>query len=111
LETLTRRKQEIEFEHFCRRLSEKEICPNLLPQTGSTGGGDSKVDTETYPVSDEISLRWYEGKGREASQERWAFAFSTKKDWRSKVRSDVEKIIYKPQLPTDLLYHKPICKG
>jgi hypothetical protein len=92
LETLTSRKQETEFEHFCRLLAEKELCPNLLPQTGPTGGGDSKVDAETYPVSDEISLRWYEGVGREAAQERWAFAFSAKKAWRAKVQSDVEKI-------------------
>lgn len=49
LETLTSRKQEVEFEHFCRRLAQKELCPNLLPQTGPTGGGDSKVDSETYP--------------------------------------------------------------
>jgi hypothetical protein len=27
-------KKEIEFEHFCRKLVEKEICPNLIPQTG-----------------------------------------------------------------------------
>jgi hypothetical protein len=93
LETLTSRKQEIEFEHFCRKLAEKEICPNLLPQTGPTGGGDSKVDSETYPVADEIALRWYEGIGREAAQERWGFAFSAKKKWRPKVRADVEKIV------------------
>ena len=61
LETLTSRKQEIEFEYFCRRLAEKEICPNLLPQTGPTGGGDSKVDAETYPVAEEIAERWYVG--------------------------------------------------
>jgi len=94
LETLTNRKQEIEFEHFCRRLAEKEICPNLIPQTGPLGGGDSQVDTETYPVSDQIALRWYEGIGREASGERWAFAFSAKKQWRSKVNSDIEKIFH-----------------
>ena len=92
LDSLTSRKQEYEFEYFCRRLAEKELCPNLLPQTGPSGGGDGKVDTETYPVAEEISLGWYEGVAREAAQERWAFAFSAKKDWRSKVRSDVEKI-------------------
>ncbi|QLE59999.1 hypothetical protein [Nostoc sp. TCL26-01] len=92
LETLTNRKQELEFENFCRKLAEKELCPNLLPQTGPTGGGDSKVDSETYPVSDAISLRWYEGIGREAASERWAFAISAKQQWRSKVRSDVEGI-------------------
>ena len=70
-----------------------ELCPNLLPQTGPTGGGDSKVDSETYPVADELSVRWYEGIGREAAHERWAFAFSAKEDWRSKVQSDVKKIM------------------
>jgi len=37
LETLTSRKGEAKFEYFCRRLCEREICPNLLPQTGPTG--------------------------------------------------------------------------
>ena len=72
-------------------LPKKEICPNLVVQTGPTGGGDSKVDTETYPVADEIAMRWYEGIGREAAQERWAFAFSAKEKWRPKIRADVEK--------------------
>lgn len=93
LSTLTNRKQENDFEYFCRKLSEKELCPNLLPQTGPTGGGDSKADTETYPVADTIAFRWYEGLGREASTERWAFAFSAKTKWRSKVQDDVRKIV------------------
>jgi len=92
LDTLTQRKEEIRFEHFCRRLAEKELCPNLLPQTGPTGGGDSKVDTETYPVADSIAERWYEGDPERASQERWAFAFSAKKKWRPKVKDDIRKI-------------------
>jgi hypothetical protein len=92
LDTLTSRSQETDFERFARHLAEREICPNLLPQTGPTGGGDSKVDAETYPVADDLSLGWYVGIGREAASERWAFAFSTKKEWRSKVRSDVAKI-------------------
>lgn len=93
LDTLTSRKQETEFEYFAKRLAEKEICPNLIPQTGPTGGGDSKTDTETYPVSDAIAERWYQGIGREASSERWAFAFSAKKEWRPKVQGDVKKIV------------------
>ena len=56
LETLTNRNQETDFERFARRITEREICPNLLPHTGPTGGGDSKVDTETYPVADALSL-------------------------------------------------------
>lgn len=92
LDTLTSRKQEIEFEYFARRLAEKEICPNLIPQTGPTGGGDSKTDTETYPVSDAIAERWYQGIGQEARNERWAFAFSAKKKWKPKAQGDIEKI-------------------
>ncbi|MFZ4409389.1 MAG: hypothetical protein ACOYOH_18765 [Paracraurococcus sp.] len=91
LETLTSRGEEKQFENFCRLLLQREICPNLLPQTGPTGGGDSKVDSETYPVASEISERWFEGHP-EAGSERWAFAFSAKRDWRPKVKSDVEKI-------------------
>jgi len=92
LETLTNRSQESDFERFARALIQREICPNLSPQTGPTGGGDSKVDAETYPVADSLSLVWYEGIGREASSERWAFAFSAAKDWRRKIRSDVAKL-------------------
>jgi hypothetical protein len=91
LETLTNRSDEKPFEHFCRQLAQKEICPNLLPQTGPTGGGDSKVDTETYPVAPEIAERWYEGDPR-AAGERWAFAISAKKDWKPKAVSDVRNI-------------------
>jgi len=93
LNSLTSRSQEKEFEIFCRRLAEKEICPNLLPQTGPTGGGDSKVDSETYPVSETITLSWYSGIGKAAANERWAFAISAKKDWKQKCISDIDKII------------------
>jgi hypothetical protein len=92
LHTLTNRSQEKDFEHFARHLAQKEICPNLIPQTGPTGGGDSKVDTETYPVADDIAFTWYTGVGSDAASERWAFAVSAKEDWRSKVRPDIEKI-------------------
>ena len=89
---VTERREEVAFEHFCRRLAEKEICPNLITQTGPTGGGDSKVDTETYPVAEGISERWYVGNPERASKERWAFAFSAKRDWRPKIRDDVRKL-------------------
>lgn len=92
LETLTSRKQEYQFEHFCWKLAEREICPNLRPQTGPTGGGDSKVDSETYPVAEEIAERWWIGTPS-AGKERWAFAFSAKQDWRAKVKADVSSIL------------------
>lgn len=96
LDTLTSKNLENAFEDFCRKLAENEICPNLISHTGPTGGGDSKVDTETYPVSDEIAEKWYVGEAStngNASSERWAFAISAKKEWSSKVKSDVQKII------------------
>jgi hypothetical protein len=92
LETLTARKEEYQFEHFCRLLAEKEICPNLRIQTGPTGGGDSKVDTETYPVAQEIAERWWAGE-QAGGSERWAFAFSAKKQWKPKVEADVKSVL------------------
>src|SRR6266700_4015773 len=61
LESITQRNQTHDFEIFCRKLCERTICPNLRPQTGPDGGGDSKADTETYPVSDELSGLAYIG--------------------------------------------------
>jgi hypothetical protein len=92
LETLTSRGQEAEFQRFAFELAKREVCPNLLPQTGPTGGGDSKVDTETYPVADSLSLVWCSGIGREASAERWGFAISAMKKWLPKLKSDIAKI-------------------
>lgn len=92
LESLTSRKQELVFEDFCRRLAEKEICPNLRPQTGPVGGGDSKTDTSTYPIAPYLAERCFFGTPTQATEENWAFAFSCKQDWRTKVSEDIEKI-------------------
>ncbi len=70
LDTITSRNQTHDFELFVRKLCERAICPNLRPQTGPEGGGDSKADTETYPVADEIS-RIYIGEAN-SDRERWA---------------------------------------
>jgi hypothetical protein len=93
LATITSRSQENDFQRFAQRLCERTICPNLVPQTGPTGGGDSKVDSETYPVAEELALLWYVGVTGESARERWAFAVSGKKDWPPKVRSDIEKAV------------------
>lgn len=92
LETITARNQTHEFEIFCRKLCERTICPNLKPATGPEGGGDSKADTETIPIADEIAALTYVGDAN-AGRERWAFAFSAKKKWAEKVRSDVAGIV------------------
>src|SRR5690349_16946562 len=88
LDSLTNRSDELRFQEFARRLLERTVCPNLIPHTGPTGGGDSKVDSETHPVAESLALSWYVGIGNAAASERWAFAFSAKKDWRPKVIGD-----------------------
>lgn len=93
LQSLTSRSQETEFEQFARALIRCDVCPNLLPQTGPTGGGDSKVDSETYPVAEDLAFVWHVGEPSKASSERWAFAFSAKKDWRGKCKSDIKKLV------------------
>ena len=62
LDTITSRNQTHDFELFCRKLCERTICPNFRPQTGPEGGGDSKVDSETLPVADEIKTLTYIGE-------------------------------------------------
>ena len=93
LESLTSQSKEKEFEDYCRKIIEVTICPNLLPQTGPTGGGDSKVDSETIPVSEILAESWLNGYGDLAHTERWAFAISAKKEWKPKFKSDVKKIV------------------
>ena len=85
LETITARNQTHAFEIFCRKLCERTICPNLKPATGPEGGGDSKADTETISVADEIATLSYVGEAN-AGRERWAFAFSAKKTGSSGTR-------------------------
>lgn len=92
LDSITSRNQTHDFEIFCRKLCERTVCPNLRAHTGPDGGGDSKADTETYPVAEEVAALFYVGELKSA-QERWAFAFSAEKKWSVKVRSDVKGII------------------
>lgn len=92
LDSITSRNQTHAFEIFCRKLCERTICPNLKPATGPEGGGDSKADTETIPISDELTSLTYIGLAN-SGNERWAFAFSAKKRWKEKVRSDVEGVV------------------
>lgn len=93
LNQITTNQKEYQFETFCRRLAEKTITPNLIPQVGPTGGGDGKTDFETYPVSEEISNRWFIPENGWSKDEKWAFAISAKKTWKEKAKSDVKKIL------------------
>ncbi|MFI5136508.1 MAG: hypothetical protein ACHQIM_01690 [Sphingobacteriales bacterium] len=91
LNSITSRNGERLFETFAVKLAQLEICPNLRVQTGPVGGGDSKADSETYPISELTQLAFYEGIPN-PNNDRWAFAISAKKTWSSKVASDVEGI-------------------
>jgi hypothetical protein len=103
LATITNRNETQDFELFCRKLCERTLCPNLRPATGPHGGGDSKADTETIPVAEEISALWYVGD-QSAAKERWAFAFSAKKTWVEKVSSDVAGLVERNRA-----YRRIIC--
>lgn len=92
LSTLNTRNQELQFEGFVKKICEKIICPNLLEQTGPVAGGDGKTDTQTFPVSEQNKLLWFEGMNETSNKERWAFAVSTRKDWKKKCNEDVLKI-------------------
>lgn len=89
--SITGHSEEQSFEYFSRKLLEKEVCPNLMSQVGPTGGGDGKTDSETYPVAEEIAIRWYHGG--ESATEKWAFAISAQKTWKTKIKKDVESIM------------------
>src|SRR5690554_352288 len=104
LSTLNRRNMELAFEDFAKKLCEKVICPNLLEQTGPVAGGDGKVDTQTFPVSEQSKVLWYIGVDENSNNERWAFAVSTQEDWKAKCRKDVRKI-----KATDRDYKKAFC--
>lgn len=93
MDLLSTKKKQAEFENFSVGLMTKLVTPNIKPQTGPDGGGDGKVDAETFKVSDDIADKWYvEGEGARGD-EKWAFAFSCKKEWKPKVISDVKKIV------------------
>lgn len=92
LEILSTKKMQSEFENFIVKCAERLITPNIKPQTGPDGGGDGKVDAETYEVSSDISDKWYVANGGASGKEKWAFAISCKKQWKPKVTGDIEKI-------------------
>ena len=92
LNSLTSRKQELEFETFITKLLELEICPNIKPQTGPVGGGDDGYDASTHPVAPVLSKRVWWGNPNPPTEEKWAFAISCKKKWAEKITSDIKKI-------------------
>ncbi len=93
LSKITQNQKENQFETLARKMAEKLVVPNLIPQVGPTGGGDGKTDSETYPVSDSISQRWFHPKNGWTKDEKWAVAISAKATWKSKLKNDIRSIL------------------
>lgn len=81
-----------EFERFACRVIGRIVTPNIIPPTGPNGGGDGKVDFETYVVDDHVSSKWYVAEGCN-DNERWAFAVSCVAQWEAKIKHDIESAI------------------
>lgn len=95
--------KEHQFEILARRLAEKCICPNLIPATWPAWWWDWKTDTETHPVSDELSIRRFNPIDRNTNQKR-AFAVSAKQDRKSKLLWDIKKIIWTNRWYTQIFF-------
>lgn len=93
LNQLSTHMKQDEFEEFTRQLVCRLITPNIIPQTGPTGGGDGKTDLETHTVSEDVAVHWYVPNGGCHGEDKWAMAISCKADWGPKVDSDVKKIV------------------
>lgn len=91
ISNLSEHNMHFDFEDLIRKLMEREVCPNLIEETGPAAGGDGKVDTENYPVSTSLQKFWYYGNNE--NNEKWAFAISLKKRWKEKCNLDIGKII------------------
>lgn len=104
LNLLSTKKLQSSFEEFIIAIAKRVITPNIKPQTGPDGGGDGKVDAETYEVSNDISDKWYSLEDTARGKEYWAFAISCKKEWKTKIKSDIEKIIATQRGYTKILF-------
>ncbi len=93
MELLSTKKLHSAFENFALKTAMRLITPNIKLQTGPDGGGDGKIDAETYEVANDISSKWYATEPCVGGNEKWAFAVSCKKQWKQKVEHDVQNII------------------
>lgn len=104
LDRLSNDMKQDQFEKLTKSLMLRFITPNIIPQTGPTGGGDGKTDLETYSVADEVAERWYVCDGGCKGSEKWAVAISCREDWNVKVKDDVKKIIETKREFTKILF-------
>jgi hypothetical protein len=101
-----------DFEHLCRHLTRRKICPNIIPSTGPvSGGGDQGADFETYKVaaSGEGDVHPTDFFAR-AVAEKWLFACSLEENYKKKVREDLSaaKDFGEPVDRLVFFHHRPI---
>lgn len=90
---LSIQKKQSAFENFIVAVAQRKITPNIKPQTGPDGGGDGKVDAETYQVSDDISDKWYSSENTAKGNELWAFAISCKNNGNQRLRVILRRLL------------------
>jgi hypothetical protein len=101
-----------EFEHLCRELTRRRICPNILPATGPvSGGGDQGADFESYKVgtaanSDSVTSSFFS----RSVPDKWLFACSLESNYKKKINEDLQsaKRFGEPVVRVVFFHHLPI---
>ncbi len=97
-----------EFEHLCRHLTRRKICPNVIPATGPvSGGGDQGADFESFPTAPDSAPNYSRFQSDDG---RWVFACSLEKNIKKKIRHDLASTDKLVPRPTKLFFfhHQPI---
>ncbi|MBZ5511703.1 MAG: hypothetical protein LAN70_11115 [Acidobacteriia bacterium] len=97
-----------DFEHLCRHLTRRRVCPNIIPATGPVaGGGDQGADFETYKVASSPEQSTFFSR---ATVEKWVFACSLEKNYKKKIRSDLAaaKVLGEPVSRLVFFHHLSI---
>lgn len=92
LDGLTVGRREYEFEYFCRRLAEREICPDIQTYASFAADGDGKVDVKASLAMGETTKHWWVGTAR-AEPDPWLFVFGVGKRWKIRLKADIDEIL------------------
>lgn len=92
------------FAQLAGRLIHRRKCPNIVPATEPSAGGDYGQDARSQRVllDSEGLFRLYASPP--AVSERWIFAFSITKEWKAKLASDAAKIVANHLRPGAIIY-------